>query len=187
MAITDESILKQLRKLKVCFLKYYPVRVKKNIGAEQIVARQLVWNFKDGKSFEVVAQRAADELKAQFGDNVSEIVFCCVPASSAEKNEIRYKAFSERVCELSGAINGYPHISVQGERSAVHEHSTEKSITKVQVVDFDEPFFANKSCLVFDDVITRGISFGTFANKLEAFGANVLGGFFLGKTTYKVS
>ena len=101
--------------------------------------------------------------------------------------EIRYKAFSERVCELSGAINGYPHISVQGERLAVHEHSTEKSITKVQVVDFDEPFFANKSCLVFDDVITRGISFGTFANKLEAFGANVLGGFFLGKTTYKVS
>lgn len=93
MAITDENILKQLRKLKVYFLKYYPVRVKKNIGAEQIVARQLVWDFKDGKSFEVVAKRAADELKAQFGDKVSEIVFCCVPASSAEKNEIRYKAF----------------------------------------------------------------------------------------------
>lgn len=34
MAITDENILKQLRKLKVYFLKYYPVRVKKNIGAE---------------------------------------------------------------------------------------------------------------------------------------------------------
>ena len=187
MAITDENILKQLRKLKVYFLKYYPVRVKKNIGAEQIVARQLVWDFKDGKSFEVVAQRAANELKAQFGDKVSEIVFCCVPASSAEKNEIRYKAFSERVCELSGAINGYPHISVQGERLAVHEHNAEKSITMVQVVDFDEPFFVNKNCLVFDDVITRGISFGNFANKLETFGANVLGGFFLGKTTYKVS
>ena len=34
MAITDENILKQLRKLKVYFLKYYPVRVKKNIGAK---------------------------------------------------------------------------------------------------------------------------------------------------------
>ena len=175
MAITDESILKQLRKLKVCFLKYYPVRVKKNIGIEQQLARQMVWDFK------------AAELKSQFGEKVTEIVFCCVPASSAEKNEIRYKEFSRIVCELSEAINGYPHISVQGERLAVHEHNTEKSITKVQVVDFDEPFFANKSCLVFDDVITRGISFGTFANKLEAFGANVLGGFFLGKTSYKVS
>lgn len=187
MAITDESILKQLRKLKVCFLKYYPVRVKKNIGIEQQLARQMVWGFKDGKNFEQVAVRVAAELKSQFGEKVTEIVFCCVPASSAEKNEIRYKEFSRIVCELSGAINGYPHISVQGERLAVHEHNTEKSITKVQVVDFDEPFFANKSCLVFDDVITRGISFGTFANKLEAFGANVLGGFFLGKTSYKVS
>ncbi len=187
MAITDESILKQLRKLKVCFLKYYPVRVKKNIGIEQQLARQMVWDFKDGKNFEQVAVRVAAELKSQFGEKVTEIVFCCVPASSAEKNEIRYKEFSRIVCELSGAINGYPHISVQGERLAVHEHNTEKSITKVQVVDFDEPFFANKSCLVFDDVITRGISFGTFANKLEAFGANVLGGFFLGKTSYNVS
>ncbi|MBP7984026.1 MAG: phosphoribosyltransferase [Bacteroidaceae bacterium] len=187
MAITDESILKQLRKLKVCFLKYYPVRVKKNIGIEQQLARQMVWDFKDGKNFEQVAVRVATELKSQFSDKVTEIVFCCVPASSAEKNEIRYKEFSRMVCELSGAMNGYPHISVQGNRLAVHEHNAEKSITMVQVVDFDEPFFVNKNCLVFDDVITRGISFGNFANKLETFGANVLGGFFLGKTTYKVS
>lgn len=91
------------------------------------------------------------------------------------------------VCELTGAINGYTHVSVQGERLAVHERHTEKNITKVQVIDFDEPFFADKSCLVFDDVITRGVSYGTFANQLESFGAHVLGGFFLGKTTYKVS
>ena len=107
MAITDESILKQLRKLKVCFLKYYPVRVKKNIGIEQQVARHMVWDFKDGKNFEQVAVRVAAEPKSQFGDKVTEIVFCCVPASSAEKNEIRYKEFSRIVCELSGRTSAY--------------------------------------------------------------------------------
>lgn len=161
MAITDESILKQLRKLKVCFLKYYPVRIKKNIGEEQQQARQIVWDFKSGKNSEQVAIRVASEMKSQFGDKVNEIVFCPVPASSAQKNEIRYKEFSRMVCELTGAINGYTHVSVQGERLAVYERHTEKNITKVQVIDFDEPFFADKSCLVFDDVITRGVSYGT--------------------------
>ena len=185
MAKLDESILRQLRKIKVCFFRYYPVRIK-NVGLEQQIARQLIWDFKDGKEFEQVALKTASELKAQFEENVKNIVFCCVPASSAEKNEIRYKAFSERVCELSGAINGYNHISVQGNRLAVHEHHTEKSISEVQVIDFDKTFFNGKKCLCFDDIITRGVSYATFANQLEQFGAEVLGGFFLGRTSYKV-
>lgn len=186
MAKLDESILRQLRKIKVCFVKYYPVRIK-NVGEEQQAARQLVWNFKDGKEFEQVALKTAAELKVQFGEKVAEVVFCPVPASSAEKNELRYKAFSERVCELSGVVNGYNHISVQGERLAVHEHhNTEKSISKVQIIDFDEAFFKGKKCLCFDDIITRGVSYATFANQLEQFGAEVLGGFFLGRTSYKI-
>ena len=56
----------------------------------------------------------------------------------------------------------------------------------VQVIDCDEAFFRNKSCLLFDDIITQGVSYANFANLLERFGANVLGGFFLGKTYYKV-
>ena len=38
---------------------------------------------------------------------------------------------------------------------------------------------------VFDDIITTGSSYAVFANQLESFGANVLGGFFLGRTHYK--
>lgn len=185
MAKLDESILRQLRKIKVCFLKYYPVRIK-NVGEKELTARQLILDFKDGKEFEQVALKTASELKVQFGEKVKEVVFCCVPASSMEKNELRYKEFSERVCELSGAVNGYSHIKVQGERLAVHEHHTEKSISKVQVIDFDEAFFNGKKCLCFDDIITRGVSYATFANQLEQFGAEVLGGFFLGRTSYKV-
>ncbi len=185
MTKLDENILRQLNKIKISFLKYYPVRIK-NVGTEEQTARQIIWDFKDGKAFEKVAQMAAYHLNEQFGEQVKNIVFCCVPASSPEKNEIRYKDFSERVCELSGAINGYNHIQVLSERPTVHEHRKDKEKNMVQVINFDEVFFKNKSCLLFDDIITKGISYSTFANLLEQFGANVLGGFFLGKTYYKI-
>ena len=94
---------------------------------------------------------------------------------------------SNRVSELCGIINGYSHISVSGDRLAVHEHrhDKEKSITKTQVIEFDEAYFKGKDIYVFDDVVTTGASYAIFANQLEMFGGNVLGGLFLGRTHYK--
>lgn len=121
MAKVDSTTKRFWNKAIVSFLKYYPVRIK-NVGLEQEVARRIVWDFKDGKAHEEVAQMTAKYLKDMFGDKVKDIVFSCVPASSIEKNELRYKNFSARVCELSGAVNGYQHVNVTGERLAVHEH-----------------------------------------------------------------
>ena len=89
--------------------------------------------------------------------------------------------------ELCGIINGYPHISVSGDRLAIHEHrhDKEKSISKTQVIEFDEAYFKGKDIYVFDDVVTTGASYAIFANQLEIFGGNVLGGLFLGRTHYK--
>ena len=89
-----------------------------------------------------------------FGDKVKDIVFSCVPASSAEKNELRYKEFSARVCELSGTVDAYQHVSVTGERLTVHEHrkDKEKTVSKVRIIDFDEAFFKGKDVLCFDDI-----------------------------------
>ena len=71
--------------------------------------------------------------------------------------------------ELCGIINGYSHISVSGDRLAVHEHrhDKEKSITKTQVIEFDEAYFKGKDIYVFDDVVTTGASYAIFANQLE--------------------
>jgi orotate phosphoribosyltransferase len=72
---------------------------------------------------------------------------------------------------------------------AVHENRkvSEKKVTKVQVIEFDEEFFKGKNCICFDDVLTSGKSWAAFGHKLEEFGANVVAGFFLSKTTYKVA
>lgn len=128
MAKADDTTKRFWNKAIVSFLKYYPVRIK-NVGLEQEAARKIVWDFKDGISHEEVAQMTAKHLKDMFGDKVKDIVFSCVPASSAEKNELRYKGFSARVCELSGAVDAYQHVSVTGERLTVHEHRKDKEKT----------------------------------------------------------
>ena len=76
-----------------------------------------------------------------FGSEVKNIVFACIPASSAAKNEIRYKEFAAMVCRLTGAINAYDHIHVEGERLAVHEKFDQKKLQLVQVIEFDKEFF----------------------------------------------
>ena len=136
---------------------------------------------------EKVAQMTAAHLIKVCGEKIKNIVFVCVPASTQAKNESRYMAFCNRVSELCGIINGYSHISVSGDRLAVHEHrhDKEKSITKTQVIEFDEAYFKGKDIYVFDDVVTTGASYAIFANQLEMFGGNVLGGLFLGRTHYK--
>lgn len=187
MAKVDNTTKRFWNKAIVSFLKYYPVRIK-NVGLEQEVARRIVWDFKDGKAHEEVAQMTAKHLKDMFGDRIKDIVFSCVPASSTEKNELRYKDFSARVCELSGAVDGYQHISITGERLTVHEHrkDKEKTVSKVKIIDFDETFFKGKDVLCFDDILTTGNSWAAYGSQLEQLGANIVGGFFLGKTTYKI-
>ena len=186
MAQIDNNLKQQLAKPQTWFCKYFPKRIR-NVGEKEIADRQMVYDFKDGRSFEAVAQMTAASLKEQYGDGCKDITFVPVPASTSEKNELRYKAFCERVCELTGAINGYEHVKVIGGRLAIHENrKLEKEIRKVSIIEFDEEWFRGKAVIVFDDVITRGISFGMYANQLESFGANVIEGIFLARTHYKV-
>ena len=109
MAHVDDNLQKQLAKPQTWFCKYFPKRIR-NVGEMEVADRQMVYDFKDGRNFEAVAQMTAASLKEQYGDDCKDIVFVPVPASTSEKNELRYKAFCERVCELTGAINGYDHV-----------------------------------------------------------------------------
>lgn len=50
---------------------------------------------------------------------------------------------------------------------------------------FDREFFKGKYVLLFDDVITKGISMSIFKRKMESLGAIVVGGLALGKTKHE--
>ena len=116
------------------------------------------------------------------------IVFACIPASSAEKNRIRYEAFSQRVCELCGAVNGFPFIKVKEDADTLHESRTKRSKMgdRFGNIEIEGSFFRGKEICCYDDCLTSGKSWNSFANKLESLGAVVLGAYFYGKTTYKL-
>ena len=154
----DIELQKQLDKPQAWFCKYFPARIR-NVSEREIADRKLVFDFKDGRAYGEVAQRTAADMTERYVTSCTNIVFSPVPASTDKKNEIRYKAFCQRVCELTGAINGYDYVSVSGERLTIHENrKAEKEVRKVNVIEFDSAFFNGRSVVVFDDVITKGLS-----------------------------
>ena len=84
------SLERQWRKLMYAFYDYLPMQYK-NASARDWQIRHLVWDFKDGRAYESVAEITASALVRFFGKETRNIVFACVPASSAAKNEKRYK------------------------------------------------------------------------------------------------
>lgn len=94
--VIDEKIKRQLEKKTTFFLKYFPVRIK-NVGEDAVEARKLVWAFKDAEdgACEKVARMTADHISKEYGDRAKDIVFVCVPASTQEQNESRYRRFCE--------------------------------------------------------------------------------------------
>lgn len=176
----SSEMMTQFRKRITSLFDYLPTRYKAT--PREWSVRKYVWAFKGGQYSEYTAEIVANKIKEIYGAESEKMVFVCIPASSEEKNELRYKYFAEKVCELTGAENAYNAVHVEGERLAIHEYRSGKSLRDTEIVTFDKDFFSGKRVLVFDDIITRGYSYAKFACHLEKLGAVVLGGLFLAKT-----
>ena len=86
-----------------------------------------------------------------------------------------------KIFSLDSSVN---YIKIEGSRFAIHDKHIKKDVQQYQKVSFDESFFKGKKVLIFDDILTKGFSYARFALKLEKLGAEILGGFFLGKTIF---
>ena len=175
-----EAWKQQWSKFMVTFFDYLPTKYEAN--RREWAVRKMIWDFKDGKRWQAVADLVAKRMRTQFGANVQDVTFVCIPASSAQKNETRYKEFCEEVARLTGCKNGNKGVKIEGERLAIHETRTAKHLQTVEVITLNNRFFSGKKVVVFDDVLTQGHSYARFACELEKVGAEVLGGYFLGKT-----
>lgn len=180
MKKVNKKWIEQCRKYMFSFFDYLPTKYEANPREWKI--RKFIWGFKDGKFTHEAAEIVARKLREVFGQYTQNIVFACIPASSAQKNEIRYRSFSDEVCRLAGTANAYHAISIEGSRLAIHETKSSKTVSNVEIINFDKEFFKGKKVVVFDDIITQGYSYARFACMLESFGAQVLGGLFLGRT-----
>lgn len=147
--LIDEGRIAQLSKKQGYFLKYFPARIR-NVGEDAKEDRKLIYAFKDARddAYKLVAQMVDGYLKREYGEQVKDMVFLCVPASRQEVNKSRYKEFCKEVSRLSGIKNGYSHLILMEDRLAVHERrrGREKEISKVSIMDFDKPFSRVSKC-----------------------------------------
>ena len=179
--VFPEAISSQWQKPMFSFYNYVPMKYKAT--QKEWDVRKFIWNFKEGRQVMAAARMVAEHIREQFGSLCDTLCFACIPAHTPELNEARYMEFSREVCRLTGAANAYDHIHVEGDRLAVHEYGhQEKEFSSCSVISFDRDFFNGKRVILFDDIITRGLSYARFAAQLEFFGAEVMGGVFLGKT-----
>lgn len=99
--LIDEGMIAQLSKKQGYFLKYFPARIR-NVGEDAKEDRKLIYAFKDARddAYKLVAQMVDGYLKREYGEQVKDMVFLCVPASRQEVNKSRYKEFCKEVSRL---------------------------------------------------------------------------------------
>lgn len=177
----------------ISMLDYYPTTSNANQTSDIWNNRHMVWNFKNNpekvydeenaKAVEWAVKQAEEIIVTTFGkENAQYITFVCIPASSQEMTERRYKVFSEKLCKVTGMINAFNHIKVTQAKAEKHNGGTSFS---QDMIEFDKDFFKNKYVLLFDDVITSGSSMKSFKSKLHELGSTVIGGMSLGRTKDK--
>ena len=140
--------------------------------------RRLIWAFKDGVLQQRVVSLVVDFLKASkiasFG---GRITFACIPASDPITNRGRYEWFSEEVCKNLGFRNAFEHIRVCSSVTPRRMGGT-----RLAELDIDRDFFKDSFVLLFDDIVTQGITAANRKSLIEAAGGRCIGIISLGRT-----
>lgn len=174
---------------------YYPTNCEFSASQTDWNIRNLIWNFKANPNkpmpIETIIElheKASDEiiedmhkcLEYFFSDDVKYLTLACVPSSKEVINKRRFQDFSEHLCEKTSMENGFEYIKVTSDGDAKHMGGISSSSYEV-----DPEFFKGKHVLLFDDVITSGKSMEQLRVALLNAGANVIGGFSIGRTKHE--
>lgn len=158
------------------FFDYCPDRADRNVRDER--NRNMILAFKDGKD------ETAIHLVTEFifgyipADELEDWMLCVIPASTRSKNEARNRHFCESVSRISGIQNGYKEIIILFDRTDSREKKTDDTTSNLQFGNG----FEGKKVLLFDDIVTRGVSFIQCAEGIMGKGAESVTGLFLGRT-----
>lgn len=160
----------------VYFYDYCPEENDRNLRDER--NRDLIFAYKGGDC--EVAVHLVTEFIFRYIPNrdLQNWIFCVIPASTREKNENRNRLFTQLVSRMTGIQNGFKEIIILYDRNDSRQHKEDDTVWNLQFGAGVE----GKHVLLFDDIITRGVSFVQCAEKLTGKGAASVTGLFLGKT-----
>ena len=112
-------------------------------------------------------------------ENKHRAVLIPIPASTREKNRIRYQEFCRKLSADIGVADGYEAITLTADRPQLKgTHGQDKTAN----LEFHPEYFNGKCCLLIDDLLTTGEGFIQTKRKLIEHGAKFVIGLFLAKT-----
>lgn len=169
-----------------CLYDYLPYYAEMTPTAEEAQARDMVFSFKRGEAPEFFAElfrmAVAEEptLRAPHG----EWLLMPIPASSPERQRIRFESFCRQLSALLGMQNGYALLEVQHERKSIE--ARRGGMELIKSIAFSEPaaqmLIPGRNVLLVDDVYAKGRSFGLIADMLRKKGASQVTGVFLAQS-----
>ena len=168
--------------MSYALFSYVPKRFLCVASFEEIALHYMILGFKDGRNVHTrwAARQFAQALTAI---NLSDVVVVCIPASTQWSHIRRWKRFSQMLCRLTGAVDGFDRIQVSGSRKRTHiTGECELSTNIKHYVHIDADWFRGRKVLVIDDIYTTGRSSQAFIGAIEAAGATVVMSMFLAKT-----
>jgi pyrimidine operon attenuation protein/uracil phosphoribosyltransferase len=158
------------------FYDYCPDRKDRSLRDER--NRDMIISYKDGQS-EIAVHMVTEFIYRYIPQrDVDNWVFCVIPASTREKNAHRNMLFCALVSKMTGIQNGFKEIIILYDRTDSRQQKEDDTVWNLQFGAGVE----GKHVLLFDDIITRGVSFIQCAEKLKSKGAASVTGLFLGKT-----
>lgn len=168
--------------MKFALYDYFPKRKQPRASFEEQDTCRMILGFKDGRN--VYSRWAAHQFAyALSAMDMSAVTVVCIPASTKCAHVRRWKRFSQLLCRLTGAQNGFDHIGVLGSRKRAHVTGEYELATNIKhCVRIDADFFRGRKVLVIDDIYTTGQSSRAFIGAMQAAGATVVMAAFLAKT-----
>lgn len=168
--------------MKYALYQYIPARQLRRASFEERDLCRQILGFKDGRN--VYSRWAARQIASALSlMDLTDVVVVCVPASTHYANVRRWKRFSQLLCKLTGAEDGFSRIRVSGCRKRAHVTGEYELATNIKhYVHIDGDYLQGRKVVVIDDIWTTGRSSAAFIGALEGVGARVILAVFLAKT-----
>lgn len=168
--------------IQFALFPYIPRRRQRRCSFEEQDLCRMILGFKDGRN--VYSRWAARQMaRTLAGNDLHGVIIVCIPASTKVANVRRWKRFSEMLCRLTGAENGFERVTVSGSRKRAHVTGEYELATNIKhYVHFDDDYFRGRKVIVIDDIYTTGRSSQAFIGALEAAGCTVVMALYLAKT-----
>lgn len=160
---------------------YCPVRRNDKITLEGKKISNLIFRFKAGEETDLSVKLfsiAISHIRV-IQENKHRAVLVPIPASTREKNRIRYEEFCRKLSADIGVADGYQAITLTADRPQLKgTHGRDKTAN----LQFHPEYIKGKCVLLIDDLLTTGEGFQQTRRKLIEHGAKFVIGLFLAKT-----